>query len=227
MFKSTSRNERFWLGIEDLVVVLRRIQLLNVKSYSCKLHWFLFLLYLYYNLVYLSKKKKVYLLTMTQLHQILSLSFVQENDQTAKSCFQVGRFSTTTGSLALKVLLKQLKNIEKQLALWVMDMNYYNIFFVNWIDLEVLEVLVNIYCLKRWTDNRTNEQIVAWANKNNFWIDKLGVGRPYHTIEFVFSVAHYYILGWQLGGPKFGSLRDLQFFGALPSLWIPQRSAES
>jgi hypothetical protein len=54
---------------------------------------------------------------MTQLHQILSLSFVQENDQTAKSCFQVGRFSTTTGSLALKVLLKQLKNIEKQLAL--------------------------------------------------------------------------------------------------------------
>ena len=117
------------------------------------------------------KKTKVYLLTMTQLHQILSLSFVQENDQTAKSCFQVGRFSTTTGSLALKVLLKQLKNIEKQLALWVMDMNYYNIFFVNWIDLEVLEVLVNIYCLKRWTDNRTNEQIVAWANKNNFWID--------------------------------------------------------
>ena len=137
------------------------------------------------------KNPKVYLLTMTQLHQILSLSFVQENDQTAKSCFQVGRFSTTTGSLALKVLLKQLKNIEKQLALWVMDMNYYNIFFVNWIDLEVLEVLVNIYCLKRWTDNRTNEQIVAWANKNNFWIDKLGLGRPYHTIEFVFSVAHY------------------------------------
>jgi hypothetical protein len=220
MFKSTSRNERFWLGIEDLVVVLRRIQLLNVKSYSCKLHWFLFLLYLYYNLVYLSKKKK---------------SLSTNNDTTSSDIIVVfctrkwpnSKELLPSWSLALKVLLKQLKNIEKQLALWVMDMNYYNIFFVNWIDLEVLEVLVNIYCLKRWTDNRTNEQIVAWANKNNFWIDKLGVGRPYHTIEFVFSVAHYYILGWQLGGPKFGSLRDLQFFGALPSLWIPQRSAES